>query len=328
MKLVLLFFLTINVFAQSVSEIDGLYYFDYDVLAQEGALEELRWEFEKIQYDNYFKIFGLEEKHGELINIKEGELINSHFELNNGTLYLKYEKIVNDSMEFTKPIYDKVKAIFQKYNLTRREEIELIMRFLQDIPYYIPPQNFKSKYVMGFFPPSELLRNGKGDCDSKSVLMATILAHSPFYRDKLAVINVPGHALLGIEYPPSTYDKYIDFAGKTYVYSEPVGPARTPFGQVNSPYSTGIEVFPINVNRVLFTQPKRPSETLNESNELKCPSDGLLVKYDRPFSDERVESCRISANGDFIQHGPTRYFSKSSNSLIREEMFDKGNKIR
>lgn len=344
MIFVLLFLYSSLVFAssQKIQSVGDRYYFSYSFRDHDNAFREFKWEYDKWEIDTYIESFGLTEQQSQRVRATQSEIQASNMYQQDGTLYFNYTEIVNSSLNITRPLYKKFYQISKKYGLDRRSQIELIMRFLQDIPYQIPPVNYKSRFIAGLFPPSELIKNGWGDCDSKSVMMASILSHDPFFYDKMAIVLVPGHALLGIQYVPGTYDQYTEYMGTKYIYSEPVGPDRTPFGQVNSPYSNGIEVFPIvpkgysapsvadlDSNSYAESTPSESESSISAAvEETACPDNGFLVEYERPFAPEIVKSCQAKRDGDFFKHGPTKIISKKSGKVMKEEVYSWGQQIR
>lgn len=326
--------------SQKIQEYGDNYVFKYEFQDHQNALKEFQWEYNKWRVQNYIYSFGLSEKQGSKFQVDNNELQSSNMYLNGGTLYFRYDQIIIKSREIVRPLYDVYKQYVQKHHLNKREQIELIMRFLQDIPYFIPPMNYQNRFIGGLFPPSELLKNGKGDCDSKSVLMAAILSHDPFYYDKLAIVLVPGHALLAIEAPPMAYDQFLEFQGRTFVYAEPVGPRRTPFGATNSPYSNGIEVFPLVFNSPAnsghYTQQtsdsledlmQNGSGSIVDSQQINCPDGGLLIEYERPFAPEIIKSCQVKIDGIYVKHGPTLTIDKHTGKIKTKERWTKGSKI-
>lgn len=220
-------------------------FFTYGIKDHVGAYRELKWNINALDPESFMHIFGLKPKYTENFDATETEIKYSMMINKNGNLYFDYSKIVEESRPLIKPLYLEFKKIFKKYDLSTREKIELVMRFLQDIPYGIPPANYKGKYIGELFPPIELLISTWGDCDSKSLLMATILSFEREFYDKMAVIDVPGHALLGFRLTLGPYDKFVHYNGMPYIYAEPVGLSRTPLGMTNSPYSRAVEVRPL-----------------------------------------------------------------------------------
>jgi hypothetical protein len=109
---------------------------------------------------------------------------------------------------------------------SQREFVSRALRFSQSIPY----QKGKRGQDSGFQRPLALLARNKGDCDGKSALFLSILrAEMP--KVPLAMVYVPGHALVGVGIKPEKGDQTFRYQGKTYVLAEPVGPGAFPLGK-------------------------------------------------------------------------------------------------
>jgi hypothetical protein len=310
------------------------YHYTYGFKDHLGAYREFRWAFNRWKSDSFLMNFGLGEKSGDRFHVGEAELEYSMMKIDGGRVAFDYSKVVQESKNIVAPLYLQFKSIQSKYNLNKRERIELIMRFLQDIPYGVPPTNYQSRYIGGLFPPSETLKNGWADCDSKSILMATLLSFDPYFYNKLAMILVPGHALLGIQDVPGPYDKSVRFIGRQYVYAEPVGLARTPYGKTNSPYSKSIKVIPLSLSmpegQLSVEQPTIVATTTtsgsgNLSDE-ECPDNALKIEYKRPFGNEFVQSCQLKVDGKYVKHGPT-LFTDASGNIKKKEVWKMGEKL-
>ena len=64
-------------------------------------------------------------------------------------------------MGFTSPLYALTIRTLGK-DSTPRERVEFLLRFVQDIPYGIPPTRSNSKVISGVLsPPQILLKNGE-----------------------------------------------------------------------------------------------------------------------------------------------------------------------
>ena len=79
-----------------------------------------------------------------------------------------------------------------------RGRIALALGFFQEIPY--ATLDDKQRQGGDFLPASALLAQNRGDCDSKAVALAAVLRNFTRFR-KLAVVTMPGHAILGVEMP-------------------------------------------------------------------------------------------------------------------------------
>lgn len=80
-------------------------------------------------------------------------------------------------------------------------------------------------------PPLSVVANNQGDCDSKTVLMASLI-RSLIPDVKMVMIFLPSHALLGISLPFRTDEETLDIDGVDYLLMEPTGPAKIPLGEV------------------------------------------------------------------------------------------------
>ncbi len=74
--------------------------------------------------------------------------------------------------------------------------VEHIMSFTQVIQYMMPPMRQDNRLLYGLWAPTESLVSGRGDCDTKAVLFASIVNH--YKTMKPAVITIPGHAFNGL----------------------------------------------------------------------------------------------------------------------------------
>jgi hypothetical protein len=75
------------------------------------------------------------------------------------------------------------------------------------------------------------LANGKGDCDSKTGLVASLLKN--FSGARMIGINIPNHYLMGVARVPQRGEAYIEYGGEHYVLLEPAGPGWLPPGTVS-----------------------------------------------------------------------------------------------
>ena len=112
-----------------------------------------------------------------------------------------------------------------------RARVALALGFFQEIPYAVLDD--KRRQGGDFLPGPALLAQNRGDCDSKAVALAAVLRTFTRFR-KLAVVTMPGHAILAVEMPAQPGDTTIKQGGRLYVALEPAGPALAPIGQVGS----------------------------------------------------------------------------------------------
>jgi hypothetical protein len=131
-----------------------------------------------------------------------------------------------------------------------RARIGLALGFFQAIPYVTLED--RKRQGGDFLPAPALLAQNRGDCDSKAVALAAVLRGVARLR-KLAVVTMPGHALLAVEMPARPGDTTIRRDGRLYVALEPAGPAVVPVGHVgptSARYLAGtarnIEIWPLD----------------------------------------------------------------------------------
>lgn len=140
--------------------------------------------------------------------------------------HARFAKESGDSLQ---PIID---AIHKKMpRATARKVAIFLLSWLQNIPYD-EIQDRSTSNGSGFLPPIKVIANNKGDCDSKTTLMATILKRM-FPKLRIAIIYVPKHALIGLNVSHLSEDYKIDIDGLDYTLAEPVGPALVEFAEVS-----------------------------------------------------------------------------------------------
>lgn len=317
------------------SELGNKYLFEYQFKDEKNLLQKWQWAVPIDNNDYVTSRFGipLDRIRGDQIKIVSHDM--RYFVEDQGVLRPDYSGLLNLYRPISKPLFNLYSLHVQKNNLKGRAKIEFLLRFLQDYPYGLVPENFDNRFVNGLLPVSEIFKTGWADCDSKSLLMATILSYDSDFKNKMAMIGVPGHALLGIQGIPRPYEKYVTYRGKKYIYAEPVGVVRTPFGRTNSPYTRSIQVYPLETydygetesspNIELVEDIKTDnvnSPTVSGLTESDCPSGAFLLKYDLPDGTKK-QQCAVSKSGEIINHGPSIIFDASGN-IVDRAVFEMG----
>lgn len=106
-----------------------------------------------------------------------------------------------------------------------------VLSFVQTALAYKQPQNVTDgKHSGGILQPATAALWGWGDCDTKTGLLASILANWP--QIKMIGVAVPEHYLMGVLLNPEKGDTALEYDGLTYVLVEPAGPAWMPPGHV------------------------------------------------------------------------------------------------
>jgi hypothetical protein len=104
-----------------------------------------------------------------------------------------------------------------------RELFGLASSLVQSLEYRIPPDvrtnpDGQVVHVGGITMPLETLANGWGDCDTRCVLLASILGSLKGAR--CALLLGDRHAFLGLQLSPEVGDRYILVQGEPYVLVE------------------------------------------------------------------------------------------------------------
>lgn len=112
-----------------------------------------------------------------------------------------------------------------------RAYIDLVLSWSQSIPYDAL-DNRMTSHGAGFLPPIGLIDQNKGDCDSKSALVAALIrAFLP--TTPLTMVLLREHALLAIALPVLKNDQHITIEQREWVLFDPTGPALFPFGRIS-----------------------------------------------------------------------------------------------
>lgn len=290
--------------------------FNYGFKDLNGTYQEWSWEDDYDRLRSLSQQFGMTVKNPGSLSFSESEIAPGNFQKHPLVgLIPDYSKLISLYQSTVSAIYGNWSRTVLAQKLSRRESVELLLRFLQDYPYGIPPSVIGRKYVAGLLVPPLSLETGWADCDSKSLLLATVLSYDSYFKDKMAMILVPGHALLGIEMPVIPYDETYEYRNRTFVVAEPTGLSRTPFGRRNSPYSRLLAIIPLT-GPENSAPAQRSSVALTESD---CPDEGLLVEYFPAPEKNKVQVCMLKIGNDFIKHGPLLKYDASGQ--IREKEF-------
>ena len=175
---------------------------------------------------------------------KYGDYIKSKNQKNNiswkGSIGGVYNEIYNFDNLRLDLIYSTLTEIRNKNNLNRGQFANVVVSLIQSIPYsYVVQDNCNSSTVpsewrdairngvpclgnvsYGLTSPLEFFYTKKGDCDSRTVLLYTVLKK---FRYDVVILNsdLYGHSMLGINLPTRGKSKL--FNGKKYYFWETTG---------------------------------------------------------------------------------------------------------
>lgn len=141
-------------------------------------------------------------------------------------------EIVKNNVALFQPVALSLQKTMRKLGYSEADTIGTALPLVQTaISYEALPKEQNGRITAGFSPPLEVFMEGRGDCDAKSALLASILLN--WDKVKLIGVGVPGHYLLGILQHPAKGDAFIEYEGLTYVLMEPSGPAWVPPGYIS-----------------------------------------------------------------------------------------------
>tara|TARA_B100000902_G_scaffold277506_1_gene263268 strand:+ start:1346 stop:2401 length:1056 start_codon:yes stop_codon:yes gene_type:complete len=216
---------------------------------------------EKHKTDTMIEKYGLPKSYFKNSKKTDSELIEkrkkiakeSFFIVEGGVLKKDKKALVDYYKEMTSPIANFIiDYLDQSDQDTRSNRIEMAMKFVQDIPYGVPKEK-KNTGKFGYITPPEILIEGYGDCDSKTILFVCIMSYLITTSD-IIYVSTPGHIFSAIkdydmskmiggdkEYVPYTQrtfnkldmDKYIEFNDDIYFVCETAGSARPNYGENN-----------------------------------------------------------------------------------------------
>jgi hypothetical protein len=120
-----------------------------------------------------------------------------------------------------------------------RQTLDYLLGFVQSIPYDQLDNRFTSPGA-GYNPPTRLLYENRGDCDSKVTLVAALfdLLH-PDINSR--ILYLPSHAVLAVDITPQTGDSSVPVDDRRYLVADPTGPALMEAGTVGLPYQAFIQ---------------------------------------------------------------------------------------
>ncbi|MBZ9612264.1 transglutaminase domain-containing protein [Rheinheimera maricola] len=138
-------------------------------------------------------------------------------------------RFMQDSLQGLLPVAEALHSTLQ--NIPRRDSVHYIAAWLQQIPYQDLSDRQHSAGT-SYSPPLSMLRQNRGDCDSKAVLLAA-LVRMLLPDVKMAFIYLPGHAMLAMQLPVDAGDDSVSIESQRYLLLDPTGPAQLAPGQIS-----------------------------------------------------------------------------------------------
>ena len=219
---------------QNVEITKKTYGFRYIFSSPSKEWFEWKWKYKRVETNEMIKKFGMPQSIFEPfqatkknVRLRNRVIKKSFFKEEGNVLYPDFNRIIPFYMGFTSPLYALTIKTLGK-DSTPRERVEFLLRFVQDIPYGIPPTRSNSKVISGILSPPQIFIEKWGDCDSKVLLISSILAHEPRY--KILLVYLENHLLMAFEGRPHPNDSFIVFQGSKFILADPTGPAHLKLG--------------------------------------------------------------------------------------------------
>ncbi len=146
-----------------------------------------------------------------------------------------WEWIVENSKADMNPLVKSLRGLAQQNGYrNQRQLIAVLASFAQSMEYSIPAEtritkNYGTVKTGGATMPIETLYTGRGDCDTKALLFASMIANIP--RQKIIFLFGNVHLFVGIRGVPRRGDHFVNSQGAKYILIEMTTP--WPVGHVS-----------------------------------------------------------------------------------------------
>jgi plasmid maintenance system killer protein len=202
--------------------------FDLKLSAPSGLHKKVKGEFEKIRTKlakEQAKLLKKIEKsqEEEKMRFLESKGIRKF----SGKLGVDYSLCVKNNQARVRHILEIMRD--ENKDLSLRHFLGLLLSFIQEIRYYVPPFSEKGKIIMEFWVPPRVLVENFGDCDSNGVTFAALWKN--FKKYPLLLIRIPKHFLVGLAIPPIS-EQYLVLKGLRYTLCEVSVPEKLPPGMI------------------------------------------------------------------------------------------------
>ena len=135
-----------------------------------------------------------------------------------------YQSIAARNVADLEPLVARFRARGREARLSTWDLTELVVTFVQAIPYEIPEQE-----PFGVLPPALVASRRKGDCDSKA-LLAHMILHGLGVDTMMVGSSAHHHEMLGIALPAQ--GTKFTYAGRDYAFTEMTAKG-SPIGHIN-----------------------------------------------------------------------------------------------
>jgi len=161
-----------------------------------------------------------EEEKAQFLESRGIRLFDGKIGVNHGFCVMKNKDRI-------RPIFEIIQENYQ--NLSLHQFLNLLLAFVQDIRFYIPPVQERGKIILSFWVPPRVLADNFGDCDSKGVTFASFWIN--FKKYPLLLITIPKHFFIGLAIPSFSGEGLV-VNGVRYTLCEVTGPGKMPPGMI------------------------------------------------------------------------------------------------
>jgi hypothetical protein len=154
-------------------------------------------------------------------------LENRGIRLLNGKIGVNHSYCVMKNKDRIRPIFEIMQENYR--NLSLHQFLGLLLAFIQDIRFYIPPLRERGKIILSYWVPPRVLADNFGDCDSKGVTFSSLWTN--FKKYPLLLITVPKHFFVGLAIPSFTGEGLV-VNGMRFTLCEVTGPGKMPPGMI------------------------------------------------------------------------------------------------
>jgi len=140
---------------------------------------------------------------------------------------VNYRRVVLNNRIRVSQVVEAMREVFRRKSL--HQFLALMLAFIQEIQYGIPPLREKEKVILEFWVPPKVLVNNFGDCDSKGVTFASMW--TTFKKYPFLLIKVPKHLFIAVSIP-SIGGEGFTINGIRYTLCEVSGPGLIPPGLI------------------------------------------------------------------------------------------------
>ena len=140
---------------------------------------------------------------------------------------VNYSLCVRNNRARVKQVVEAMRNKNKKLSL--HQFLALMLAFIQEIRYGLPPIRENNKVILEFWVPPKVLIHNFGDCDSKGVTFASMWTN--FKRYPFLLIKVPKHLFVGLAIP-SIGGEGFTINGLRYTLCEVTGPEKIPPGLI------------------------------------------------------------------------------------------------